>query len=147
MNEALKPFVTAIDHVGIAVPDLDEAISFYRDTMGLELTHIETNDEQGVREAMMRAPGDDGTGAAVQLLAPLGPGTTIAKFLDRRGPGVQQVAVRVTDIAAAAQALRAQGLQVLYETAKRGTENSLTNFVHPKDTGGVLIELVEPAPS
>jgi methylmalonyl-CoA/ethylmalonyl-CoA epimerase len=146
MNEALKPYITAIDHVGIAVPDLDEAIAFYRDNLGLELTHIENNDDQGVREAMMRPAGDDGTGTAVQLLAPLGPGTTIAKFLDRRGPGVQQVAVRVTDIEAASEALRAKGLRVLYEQPKRGTENSLTNFVHPKDTGGVLIELVEPAP-
>lgn len=145
MNEGLKPFVTAIDHVGIAVPDLDEAIAFYRDTLGLELTHIETNEAQGTREAMMRAPGDLGTGAAVQLLAPLGPDTTIGKFLDRRGPGVQQVALRVTDVEAAAESLRAQGLRVLYDTARPGTENSRVNFVHPKDTGGVLTELVEPA--
>jgi methylmalonyl-CoA/ethylmalonyl-CoA epimerase len=145
MNEALRPYVTAIDHVGIAVPDLDEAIAFYRDTLGFELTHVETNEDQGVREAMLSAPGD--TGAAVQLLAPLGPDTTIGKFLDRKGPGVQQLAVRVTDIEAAADALRAKGLRVLYEKAKPGTEHSLTNFVHPKDTGGVLIELVQPASS
>jgi methylmalonyl-CoA/ethylmalonyl-CoA epimerase len=145
MIEDLKPFVTAVDHVGIAVPDLDKAIVFYRDTMGLELTHLETNDIQGVREAMMRAPGDGG--AALQLFEPLGPDTTIAKFLERKGPGVQQVALRVTDLEAAANALRAKGLRVLYETPRRGTENSLTNFVHPKDTGGVLIELVEPASS
>jgi methylmalonyl-CoA/ethylmalonyl-CoA epimerase len=146
MDEALTPFVTAIDHVGIAVPDLDEAIAFYRDVLGLELTHVETNEGQGVREAMMRAPGDN-SGSAVQLLAPLGPDTTIGKFLDRKGPGVQQVALRVTDVEAAAEALRAKGLRVLYEQARPGTEHSLTNFVHPKDTGGVLIELVEPAAS
>jgi methylmalonyl-CoA/ethylmalonyl-CoA epimerase len=146
MNEALKPYVTAIDHVGIAVPDLDEAIAFYRDVLGLELTHVETNEDQGVREAMLSAPGGSGdAGAAVQLLAPLGPDTTIGKFLDRKGPGVQQVAVRVTDIEAASDALRAKGLRVLYEKARPGTAHSLTNFVHPKDTGGVLIELVEPA--
>lgn len=144
MNEALKPYVTAIDHVGIAVPDLDEAIAFYRDTLGLELTHVETNEDQGVREAMLSAPGDAGC-AAVQLLAPLAPDTTIGKFLDRKGPGVQQLAVRVTDIEAASDALRAKGLRVLYEKPRRGTADSLTNFVHPKDTGGVLIELVEPA--
>lgn len=143
MNEALTPYVTAIDHVGIAVPDLDEAIAFYRDVLGLELTHVETNEDQGVREAMLSAPGDQG--AAVQLLAPLGPDTTIGKFLDRKGPGVQQVAVRVTDIEAASEALRAKGLRVLYEQARPGTAHSRTNFVHPKDTGGVLIELVEPA--
>ena len=145
MNEALKPYLTAIDHVGIAVADLDAAIAFYRDTLGFQLTHVETNEGQGVREAMMRAPGDDGTGSAVQLLAPLGPDTTIGKFLDRRGPGVQQVALRVTDLAAASEALRANGIRVLYDEPRPGTENSLTNFVHPKDAGGVLIELVEPA--
>lgn len=147
VNDSLKPFVTAIDHVGIAVPDLDEAIAFYRDTLGLELTHIETNEDQGVREAMMRAPGDDDSGSAVQLLAPLSPDTTIGKFLDRKGPGVQQVALRVTDVEAAAEALRAKGLRVLYDEARPGTENTMTNFVHPKDTGGVLIELVEPGPA
>ncbi|HET9142669.1 methylmalonyl-CoA epimerase [Actinophytocola sp.] len=146
MHDSLKPFVTAIDHVGIAVPDLDEAIAFYRDVLGFELTHTETNEGQGVREAMMRAPGDDNAGAVVQLLAPLGPDTTIGKFLDRKGPGVQQVAVRVTDIDAAAEVLRAKGLRVLYDEARPGTANSRTNFVHPKDAGGVLIELVEPAP-
>jgi methylmalonyl-CoA/ethylmalonyl-CoA epimerase len=146
MHDSLKPFVTAIDHVGIAVPDLDEAIAFYRDVLGFELTHTETNEAQGVREAMMRAPGDDTPGAVVQLLAPLGPDTTIGKFLDRKGPGVQQVAVRVTDIDAAAEVLRAKGLRVLYDEARPGTANSRTNFVHPKDTGGVLSELVEPAP-
>jgi methylmalonyl-CoA/ethylmalonyl-CoA epimerase len=144
--DALKPFVTAIDHVGVAVPDLDEAITFYRDTLGLELAHVEVNEGQGTREAMMRVPGDDGTGSAVQLLAPLSPDTTIGKFLDRKGPGLQQVAYRVTDIEAATDALRARGLRVLYEKAVVGTANSKANFVHPKDAGGVLIELVEPAP-
>jgi len=142
--DALQPFVTAIDHVGVAVPDLDEAIAFYRDTLGLELTHVEVNEGQGTREAMMRAPGDEGDGSAVQLLAPLSPDSTIGKFLDRKGPGVQQVAFRVTDIAAASAALRAKGLRVLYDEAVPGTDNSLANFVHPKDTGGVLIELVQP---
>jgi methylmalonyl-CoA/ethylmalonyl-CoA epimerase len=145
MHDSLKPFLTGVDHVGIAVPDLDEAIAFYRDTLGFELAHVEDNEPQGVREAMMRAPGDHGEGTAVQLLAPLGPDTTVGKFLDRKGPGVQQVAVRVTDIEAAAQALRAKGLRVLYDKARPGTEHSRTNFVHPKDAGGVLIELVEPA--
>ena len=146
MHDSLKPFVTGIDHVGIAVPDLDEAIAFYRDVLGFELAHMELNEPQGTREAMMRAPGDDGSGSAVQLLAPLSPDTTIGKFLARKGPGVQQMALRVTDIEAAADALRAGGLRVLYEKGRPGTEDSLMNFVHPKDTGGVLIELVEPAP-
>jgi methylmalonyl-CoA/ethylmalonyl-CoA epimerase len=143
--DALQPFVTAIDHVGVAVPDLDEAIAFYRDTLGLVLDHVETNEGQGTREAMMRAPGDTGAGTAVQLLAPLSPDSTIGKFIGTKGPGVQQVAYRVTDVAAATDALRAKGLRVLYEEAIVGTANSRANFVHPKDTGGVLIELVEPA--
>lgn len=143
--DVLKPFVTAIDHVGVAVPDLDEAIVFYRDTLGLELAHDEVNEEQGVHEAMMRAPGDDGSGAAVQLLAPLRPDSTIAKFIDRSRPGLQQLAYRVTDVEAAAVALRAKGLRLLYDQPRRGTANSRVNFVHPKDAGGVLIELVEPA--
>jgi methylmalonyl-CoA/ethylmalonyl-CoA epimerase len=145
MNDVLGGFITAIDHVGIAVPDLDEAIQYYRDTFGLEVAHQEVNEEQGVREAMVRAPGDTGNGTAVQLLAPLRPDSTIAKFLDRAGPGLQQLAYRVTDVEAAADALRAKGLRVLYEKAKRGTADSRVNFVHPKDAGGVLVELVEPA--
>ncbi len=144
--DELKSYVTAIDHVGIAVPDLDEAIAFYRDVLGLELYHEEVNEAQGVREAMMRPPGG-GTGAAVQLLAALGPDSTIGKFLERKGPGVQQVAYRVSDVDAATDALRAKGLRVMYDKAIVGTANSRANFVHPKDTGGVLIELVEPAPA
>jgi methylmalonyl-CoA/ethylmalonyl-CoA epimerase len=141
----LGPLVTAIDHVGIAVPDLDAAIEFYRDTFGLDVTHEEVNEEQGVREAMLRATGDTGTGAALQLLAPLRPDSTIAKFLDRSGPGLQQLAYRVTDVDAAATALRAKGMRLLYDQARHGTANSRVNFVHPKDAGGVLVELVEPA--
>ena len=143
--DGLAGLVTAIDHVGIAVPDLDEAIAFYRDTLGLELTHVETNEGQGTREAMMRAPGDDGTGAAVQLLSPLSPDSSIGKFLSNKGPGVQQVAYRVTDIEAAEKILRDKGMRVLFEKAVVGTANSRANFVHPKDAGGVLVELVQPA--
>jgi methylmalonyl-CoA/ethylmalonyl-CoA epimerase len=145
MREELQPFVTAIDHVGVAVPDLDTAIDFYRETFGLEVTHTEVNEEQGVREAMLHAVGDEGGGTALQLLAPLRPDSTIAKFLDRSGPGLQQLAYRVTDVAAASAALRAKGLRMLYEEPRRGTADSRVNFVHPKDAGGVLVELVEPA--
>jgi methylmalonyl-CoA/ethylmalonyl-CoA epimerase len=143
-HEAAVP-VTAIDHIGIAVPDLDAAIEFYRDTFGLVLSAIEVNEEQGVHEAMMRAPGDDGTGTAVQLLAPLSPDSTIGKFLAKRGPGVQQVAYRVDNIDKASENLRAKGLKMVFDEPKHGTENSRTNFVHPKSGGGVLIELVQPA--
>lgn len=136
--------MTTIDHVGIAVPDLDAAIKWYADTLGLVATHIETNEEQGVREAMLSAPGDDG-GPAVQLLAPLTENSTIAKFIDRNGPGIQQMAYRVSDLNATCARLREQGVRLLYEEPRRGTAESRINFVHPKDAGGVLIELVEPA--
>ncbi|APU13506.1 MULTISPECIES: methylmalonyl-CoA epimerase [Actinoalloteichus] len=145
MHSEISSYVTAIDHVGIAVPDLDVAIAFHREHFGLTSVHQEVNEAQGVREAMLRAPGDDGEGTAVQLLAPLTAESPIAKFLERSGPGLQQLAYRVTDVAAVAELLRAKGLRVLYETARRGTSNSLVNFVHPKDAGGVLVELVQPA--
>jgi methylmalonyl-CoA/ethylmalonyl-CoA epimerase len=131
---------TKIDHVGVAVPDLDAAIAFYRDTFGMRLAHVETNESQGVREAMM-AIGDSGD--YVQLLAPLTPESSIGKFLERSGPGIQQVAFTVDDVEAVAGELRAKGLRVLYDAARTGTAGSLVNFVHPKDAGGVLVELVQ----
>ena len=133
---------TAIDHVGIAVPDLDAALAFYRDAYGMRVVHEETNEEQGVREAMV-AVGD--TDSCLQLLAPLTPESTIAKFLDRSGPGLQQLAFRVVDVEEVAAVLRERGLRLLYDVAKRGTAGSKVNFIHPKDAGGVLVELVQPA--
>lgn len=135
--------ITAVDHVGIAVPDLDAAIDWYARTFGLVATHRETNEEQGVREAMLSAPGDSGT--AVQLLAPLRPDSAIGRFLDRSGPGIQQMAYRVVDIEASCAALREQGVRLLYDEPRRGTAGSRINFVHPRDAGGVLVELVEVA--
>ncbi|MDG3012808.1 methylmalonyl-CoA epimerase [Rhodococcus sp. D2-41] len=137
--------VTAIDHVGIAVPDLDVAIAWYTEHLDMVMTHEETNPEQGVREAMMLPRGATDTHAAVQLLAPIDENSTIAKFIDRSGPGLQQLAYRVTDIDAVSAQLRAKGVRLLYDTPRRGTADSRINFVHPKDGGGVLIELVEPA--
>lgn len=141
-----------IDHVGIAVPDLDEAIAFYRDTFGLVSVHEETNEEQGIREAMLVVGSADESGAdsaqtQIQLLAPLTPESTIARFIERHGPGIQQLAYTVDDVAAASDELRAKGLRLLYDQPCRGTAGSKVNFVHPKDAGGVLIELVEPAPT
>ena len=133
---------TAIDHVGVAVADLDEAIAFYRDTYGMTLAHEEVNEEQGVREAMM-AVGD--SGSHIQLLAPLSPESTIAKFLDRSGPGIQQLAYRVTDLDAVSATLRERGMRLLYPESKRGPSNSRVNFIHPTDARGILVELVEPA--
>ncbi|MGY5882912.1 methylmalonyl-CoA epimerase [Modestobacter lacusdianchii] len=133
---------TTIDHVGIAVPDLDEAIAFYAATFGIHSVHEETNQEQGVREAMLTV----GSGETrVQLLAPLTPESTIAKFIGRSGPGLQQLAFRVADLDAVSATLRERGLRLLYDAPRRGTSGSRVNFVHPKDAGGVLVELVEPA--
>jgi methylmalonyl-CoA/ethylmalonyl-CoA epimerase len=134
-----------IDHVGIAVPDLDAAVAFYARVFELRSVHEEVNAEQGVREAMLRV--GEGDGAMIQLLAPLTPDSPIAKFLDRHGPGVQQLAYTVDDIDAASALLRERGLRLLYERPKRGTAGSLVNFVHPKDAGGVLVELVQPGPA
>jgi methylmalonyl-CoA/ethylmalonyl-CoA epimerase len=133
---------TAIDHVGIAVRDLDDAMAFYRDRYGMTVVHEETNEEQGVREAMV-AVGD--SGSCIQLLAPLSEESTIAKFLERSGPGIQQLALRVTDVEAVGTVLRERGLRLLYDAPRRGTSGSRVNFIHPKDAGGVLVELVEPA--
>lgn len=143
----VRHLFTAIDHVGIAVPDLDEALAFYRDVYGMQVLHEETNEEQGVREAMVGI-GDRGSnpaGSCIQLLAPLSPESTIAKFLDRNGQGIQQLAFRVEDVEHVAGVLRERGLRLLYDAPKRGTSDSRVNFIHPKDAGGVLVELVEPA--
>ncbi|HEU5044203.1 MAG TPA: methylmalonyl-CoA epimerase [Nocardioidaceae bacterium] len=131
-----------IDHVGVAVPDLDEAIAFYQGTFGMRLQHEEVNTDQGVREAMV-AVGD--SGSCIQLLAPLNDDSTIAKFLDRSGPGLQQLAYRVSDVEQVSHVLRERGVRLLYDEPRPGTAGSRVNFVHPKDAGGVLIELVEPA--
>ena len=142
LPDDVQHLFTAIDHVGIAVPDLDEAIAFYRDAYGMQVLHEEVNEEQGVREAMM-AVGD--SGSCVQLLAPLNEQSTIAKFLDSKGPGIQQMAYRVTDVEAVSAILRERGLRLLYDEPRRGTSDSRINFIHPKDAGGVLVEIVEPA--
>jgi len=130
--------VTAIDHVGIAVPDLDVAIKWYHDHLSMIVLHEEVNEDQGIRDAP--------TGSAqVQLMAPLDETSTIAKFIDKRGPGLQQFAYRVSDLEAISDKLRADGIRLIYDAPRRGTSNSRINFIHPKDAGGVLVELVEPA--
>ena len=135
--------LTRIDHVGIAVTDLDEAAAFYARVFGLQVVHEEVNEDQGVREAML---GVGDSGSCIQLLAPLSPESTIAKFLDRSGPGIQQVAYGVDDVEAVCAHLRSEGVRVLWDAPRRGTAGSLVNFVHPKDCGGVLVELVQAAP-
>ncbi len=140
-----EPGLLRIDHIGIAVTDLDEAITFYEEVFGMRCVHVEENAEQGVREAMLAVGPADGSpeeGGRLQLLAPLSPDSTIARFLERSGPGVQQVAYTVADIDATCAALRERGVRLLYDEPKRGTAGTRINFVHPKDAGGVLVELV-----
>ena len=137
----MDPIFKRVDHVGIAVADLDVAMKFYSEVFGMKVLHEEVNEEQGVREAMV---GIDGSGAQLQLLAPTGPESTIAKFLDRNGPGIQQMAYTVENVEEASDQLRARGVRMLYDTPRRGTGGSRINFAHPKDCGGVLVELVEP---
>jgi methylmalonyl-CoA/ethylmalonyl-CoA epimerase len=137
--------VTAVDHVGLAVPDLDVAIKWYHDHLGMIVLHEEINEEQGVREAMLSVRGAPKGSAQIQLMSPLDETSTIAKFIDKRGPGIQQLAYRVSDVDALSERLRADGVRLLYDAPRKGTANSRINFIHPKDAGGVLIELVEPA--
>jgi methylmalonyl-CoA/ethylmalonyl-CoA epimerase len=134
---------SAVDHVGIAVADLDDAIAWYDRTFGLRVVHEEVNEEQGVREAMLQVS-DDMAATQIQLLAPLRPDSPIGRFLERSGPGIQQLAYRVDDIDAASAALRDRGVELLYDKARPGTGGCRVNFIHPRDAGGVLVELVEP---
>ena len=129
-----------IDHVGVAVDDLDAAIALHEGAYGMALAHREVVEEQGV-EAVLLDVGEN----HVELLRPLGPETTVGRFVEKRGGGLHHVAYRVADIDAACAALRDKGLRLLYDVPRRGTAGSRINFVHPRDAGGVLVELVEPA--
>ena len=136
--------LTAIDHIGLAVADLDAAIDFHTGTLGLRLVHREVNLEQGVAEAML-ATGDERTETVLQLIAPLDEDSPIARFLGRGGSPLHHIAFRVPDVDLACMEYRRRGLRLLYDSAKAGTRGSRINFIHPKDTGGILIELVEMA--
>ncbi len=143
-TSVLGPLVERIDHVGLAVADLDAAVAFYERVFGLHNVHEEVNEEQGVREAMIDVAG---SGSCLQLLAPLREDSPIGKFLARNGEGIQQLAFRVADIEVACARLRDAGVRLLYAEPKSGTAGSRVNFIHPKDCGGVLVELVQPAGS
>ncbi|SDT38289.1 methylmalonyl-CoA epimerase [Microlunatus soli] len=138
----------AVDHVGIATADLDATVAFYRDMFGLVEVHRETNLQQQVIEVMLGPAAEHAATerpTQLQVLAPLSDDSAIARFLDRSGPGLQQLALRVADVEATSSELRGRGLRLLYPEARVGTAGSMINFVHPKDAGGVLLELVQPA--
>jgi methylmalonyl-CoA/ethylmalonyl-CoA epimerase len=130
----------AIDHVGVAVEDVDAALALYRDALGMPLVHRETVESQGVDAALL----DVGDGH-VELLAPLGPETPVGKFLAKRGPGLHHVAYRVDDVSETLAALAAAGLRLIDESPRVGIRGSLVAFLHPASTGGVLTEIVQPA--
>ena len=129
-----------IDHVGVAVSDLDRSIALYEGTFGMPLVHRETVAEQGVEAALL----DVGDGH-VELLSPLGPETAVGKFVERRGEGLHHVAYRVGDIEAALARLSEAGLELIDSEPRIGIRKSRVAFLHPKSTGGVLTELVQPA--
>jgi methylmalonyl-CoA epimerase len=129
-----------IDHVGVAVSDLDRAIALYEGTFGMPLVHRETVEEQGV-EAVLLDVGD----GHVELLSPLGPETVVGRFVEKRGEGLHHVAYRVEDIDAVLAELKGAGVDLIDSEARIGIRRSRVAFLHPRSTGGVLTELVEPA--
>jgi methylmalonyl-CoA/ethylmalonyl-CoA epimerase len=135
--EVVLPGLLGLDHVGIAVADLEAAVTFYRDVLGLQVVHREDNLDQQVAEVMLTSQ--------LQLLMPLTEDSVLHRFLVRRGGGLHHLAYAVSDVRSASSTLRSSGVRVLYDSPRAGTRGSQINFVHPKDTGGVLLELVEHA--
>jgi methylmalonyl-CoA/ethylmalonyl-CoA epimerase len=132
--------LSRIDHVGVAVEDLDAAIAVYRDVLGMPLVHRETVTEQGV-DAVLLDVGD----GHIELLSPLANDTAVGKFLERRGPGLHHVAYRVESVEDALSALAAGGVRLIDERPRTGIRGSRVAFLHPASTGGVLTEIVQPA--
>lgn len=135
----LGDLVIGVDHVGLAVNDLTEAIAKWTKVFGAQIHSREINQEQGVEEVMLQFA----SGAKIQLLASLSPESPIGVYLAKHGEGMQQLALHVTDIALATEKLSAAGIETLYASAKKGTGETSINFIHPKFTGGVLLELVQ----
>jgi methylmalonyl-CoA/ethylmalonyl-CoA epimerase len=127
-----------VDHVGIAVRDLEAAIAFYQSAFGVKLAHRETVEEQGVEEAMFRV-GE----SWIQLLRPLGPDTPVGKYIEKRGEGIHHIGYGVSDLVAVLEHLKAEGMQLIDAEPRRGSRGSMVAFVHPKSVGGVLVELVQ----
>ena len=130
--------LTHIDHVGIAVPDLDAAVALYRRTLGVEPTHRERVESQGVEEVLFALGA-----SSIQLLGPLGPDTPVGRFLERRGPGVHHIGYRVKSVADALEHLRSEGVRLIDQEPRPGSRGTTIAFVHPEGMGGVLVELVQ----
>jgi methylmalonyl-CoA/ethylmalonyl-CoA epimerase len=130
--------INGVHHVGIAVDDLEAAVERYRRTLGIEPSHRERIEDQGVEEVLF-----DVDGSAIQLLGALGPETPVGTFLEKRGPGVHHVAYGVDDVVAALERLRAEGVRLVDEAPRRGSRGTTIAFVHPSGMGGVLVELVQ----
>jgi methylmalonyl-CoA/ethylmalonyl-CoA epimerase len=146
MRRQLEAVVlTRIDHVGIACRDLDRAIAFYEATFGLAVASRERNEDQGVMEAMLRVADAPAGTSYVQLLEPLGPDTPVGRFLAQRGEGVHHVGYGVADITAALEAIGATGVRLIDSRPRHGSMGASIAFLHPKDVGGVLTELVQAA--
>ncbi len=159
----MLPLLTRIDHVGIACRDLDKTIQLYQATFGLEVVSLESNQEQGVREAMLEVArgagpagassggfggfggsgGSGGSGGYVQLLEPLGPDTPVGKFLARRGEGIHHIGYGVTNITEAMAAVSGTGIRLIDQRPRHGSMGASIAFLHPADLGGVLTELVQ----
>lgn len=127
-----------IDHLGIAVGDIGEALEFWSDALGLENIHTEEVEDQKVRVAMLPIGGTN-----IELLEPTDPASPVAKFLEKRGGGIHHIAIEVDDITASLQRLKSQGMRLIDEVPRTGAGGCLIAFVHPKSTGGVLMELVQ----
>ena len=135
--------LTRIDHVGIACHDLERSIAFYETTFGLVVAGREENADQGVREAMLRVADAPAGTSYLQLLEPLGPDTPVGRFLARRGEGIHHVGYGVSDIAAALESIGATGVRLLDARPRHGSLGASIAFLHPRDVGGVLTELVQ----
>lgn len=137
------PLLTRIDHVGIACRDLEASIEFYVAAFGLVVAGRETNEAQGVKEAMLHVADAPGGASYVQLLEPLSPETPVGKFLETRGEGVHHIGYGVVDVAAALDELSSGGIRLVDERPRHGSLGASIAFLHPKSVGGVLTELVQ----
>ncbi len=139
LPDSIRPLSTGLDHLGIAVRDLDATIPLYHDLLGLELLYTETIESDGVRVAVLEFGGSH-----LELLEPTSPDSPVARFIEKRGPGLHHVALSVRDCEAALSAVAEAGFSLIDTVPRLGAGGKLIGFLHPKSTGGVLLELCQP---